>query len=312
MHLQPEYLSEYLAEVNAILRPPDQERLLCEFLHPLKMYLTKRTRVISFALARYCGASARLALTSEWLYQTSQLNYDKSALLEENTLYFQDRYAAAVDKNPSLKIVIEQDIKSRFLPLQLKYLRDTTRDLIQAQVGTAPWLRPWLAGEISTRPLTTKFRLQAAFYTREISPELFASELRYGEGFALLVLPCLVGILAATKHRPELFADPVDFQTLETVLFGISTLYELATHFTAAHYYYVSQLSSSALTGWYVASPEYRRQKVRADWNTQKFLESLRGDYRQRTTRSLESLSLPARHRGLLEELLAWSYAPDG
>lgn len=303
MHLQPEYLSEYLAEVNAVLRPPGQEPLLSEFLHPLKMYLTKRTRVIAFALARYCGASARLALLSEWLYQTSQLNYDRSALLEENRLYFRKQYAAGISKNPTLKDFLEQDIESRFLPLQLKYLRDTTRDLVHAELRRHAHFEPYLTGDFALRPLQTKFRLQTAFYTRKISPELFVSELRYGEGFWLLVVPCLVGI------NPSQENSSVDRAALETALYGISTLYELATHFTAAHYYYVSQLSSSALTGWYVASPEYRRQKVSADWNTQKFIESLRGDYRTRTLQTLERLTLSLHHRGLLRELIDWSYA---
>lgn len=301
MHLQPEYLREYLAAVNKVLRNPEQPDLLTDFLHPLKLYLTKRTRTISFALARYCGAKSQTALTAEWLYQASQLNYDKSALLEENTLYFNDKYASQLKAYPNLRQFLYADITSRFVPLQLKHLRETTRDLVHRELQKTPSVAACFSTQFLALPVTTKFRLQEAFYTRAISPDLFASQIRYGEGFFLVVLPCLVGL----GQTNELASNTR--QGLEEVLYGISTLYELNTHFATQHYYYLSKLPTSALTGWYVSSPEYRREKVRQDWNTQKYVEQLRARYRLTTLNLIRTLEIDGSAKLLLKDLVGWA-----
>jgi hypothetical protein len=301
------FLTEFLAETNLMLAQIDFNNKLYDLIFPIKSHFLKQKELLSFSMARYCGANAPVAFLCEWYYQTLLLTSNPLPLIEENRNYFTKKVPIKFRGIIGMPAMIEADIDI-FVPQQLALLQNKSKTIIDSLVIKFPYLSKYLSDQFLNQVLASIYSVNKRKYVENLSLSEYLDSQSSSTSFVQIALPCLLGFcFNFNQEGNPINANNIKWVFLEEVLKNISLLHQLNKSRKFEEFLYASMLDEKGEFEWLQMDEKKRLQKILASNDVKELARSHKNKIYSSALQSLQSLSLPDNNSQMLRELLDWA-----
>jgi hypothetical protein len=301
------FLTEFLAETNLMLSQIDYNNKLYDLISPIKNHFLKQKELLSFSMARYCGANTQLAFFCQWYYFTLELTSDPSPLLEESRLYFTKKIPIKFRGIPNINQMVEEDI-AVFLPQQLALLQNKSRSMMDSLVTKYPYLSKYLSDHFLNQILASFFTTNKRKYVERMTLVEYLEAQASNTSFVKIALPCLLGFCYNfNQPNSSLQSENIKWVFLEEVLKNISTLHQINQNQKFEEFLFALDLTEKEEFQWLQSNSKLRLQKILASNEVKELSHNHKTKIYNSALQSLQKLSLPETSQRILSELLEWS-----
>ena len=301
------FLIEFLAETNLMLTQIDYNNKLYDLITPIKNFLLKEKELLSFSMARYCGANAQIAFFCEWYYQTLKLTTDMNPLAMENRNYFQKKVPLKFRGVPNIFELVEQDI-ALFVPQQLSLLQTKSKSILDSQVAKNPYLNKYLNDQFLSQVLASVYSSNKRKYCESVSLSEYIESQATSTSFVQIAFPCLVGFCYSfNQSGSPVNPNNIKWVVLEEILKNISLLHQINQNHRFDEFVYSTTLSEKEEFEWMQLDEKNRFQRLLANSEVREIIRSHKVRIYKSALKSLENISLPPKNQEMLRELLEWS-----
>ena len=306
---QSSYITEFLAETNLVLSQEDYGNHFYDLLSPLRSFLHADEELLSFSLARYCGATSHVAFFCEWYVQYQQLLRDIGPLFDKNKEYLEKKVPLKLKGVPNLKNIISRDINQVFIPHQMAILNTKTNELRSDITKTNPFLSKYVSVQYLSKFITSDLVSIKQIYSVQFALKSYIDAQMYRTSFIMIGLPCLLGFLY-NFNQPDSPINPegVRWVVLEELMCQIALLHQTNQQGDLQRMVYSSRLSDKEEFNWFQLSPEKQLQQAIASTEAREMTQEIRAKVYKRGGDLLESMVFPDRYKQMLRELLSWAY----
>jgi hypothetical protein len=307
--LKTTFLTEFLTESNLILTQEDYGNKLYDLLSPVRNLLHKEKDVLTFSIARYCGADTRLAFFCEWYYQTFRLTIDGTDLLEENREYLRKRVPVRLKGIPNLYDLIDYDIKSLFLPQQITFMHNKSIALSNDVLKKNDYLAKFLSGNYFNRPVSGEVFSRKYLYTEDFNISQYLEAQTERLSFVMIAYPALLAF-TYTFNQDDSPINPkkIKWVLLEEILKSIACLHQTGSNEDFYLFIYRSRLSEKEEFEWLQKSTKDQIQTVQNKSEVKEIAEKHRQRIYEKSKTDLKALVFPEKDKDMLSDLLDWAY----
>lgn len=302
------FLTEFLAETNLLLAQIDYGNKLYDLISPVRNLLLKEKELLSFSMARYCGANARIGFFCEWYHQTLRLTNDTRDLVAENKSYFYKKIPLKLRGVPNIYQLVDYDI-AIFVPQQLSLLQNKSKAILDALVTKHPYLSKYMNDNFLSQVMAAQYVSRKKKYSESMSITEYLDSQSYGDSFVKIAFPCLVGFCYSFNQKDSAInGDGIKWIILEEILKNISLLHQLSQDSRFEEFVYSVSLSEKEEFEWLQLDEKNRFQRILASPKTKDTVKSYKDKIFKSTSSTLDNINFPTQHKAMLKELLDWGY----
>lgn len=312
MFLQSSFRTEFLSESNLLFTQSDFGNNLEEVYAPIKSMFQDSSDLLSYSLARYCGASTRLAFVVEWIFLTHQITLQTERLRTINLEFFKNRVPLIYKGIPSLHANIAQIIDTTTIPLQLGFLHKTTAELIDDAMLTHPHIRKYVEDTNINRIRAQQWISQSQLFHENMTITSYIETLEARSSYIQIALPCLIGFVELF-HQEDNPINPkaVKWVIIEEIFASIAMLHQSANSLEFLKMLHFIDLSDKERFEWFSLSDKDRELKIIQNMELKKKAQNYRLKYYQRIMNHLERLVFPDKYTQMIRELSEWAFGMD-
>jgi len=308
MELQNSFYTEYLSETSLVITQEDFGNELYDILSPIRSLLAKDREILSYSLARYAGANARLAFFCQWFFVSNSIFCGPDKLFTEDQEFLRKKVPTQLRGISNLYDLIDKDIDSIFLPTQIAFLSAKQNDLMSSLLLKYPFLGKYLnqmfLGEIKVSMLAD----QKFLYTPSFTLSTYLEKQYTGLSFLQIGLPCLLGFLFAfSQENSPVNPQKVKWVMLLEVLKGIAFLHQVNSSNKLDLFVYRESLSDKDRFNWLQKDYSKQLATVLTSKENKEKVNQIKQRVQAKTTSDLESLILPEKNLSMLRDLLEWT-----
>ncbi len=309
MIVQNNYLTDFLSETNLVLVQEDFGNQLYDLLTPIRNLLHKDKEILSFSLAKYCGAETNLAFYCQWTAFTINLIHHQEALLEENKNYFKKKVPVRLRGIPGLYDILREDIRSNILPQQIALIQTKQKQLLTDILLSNPELHKYLQTSVWNQVQASIHTSKKFLYQEDKATSAYLETMGWRESFVSIGLPCLLGfVYSFNKEENPINPKGVKWTLLEDVIHGISILHQSSVDLDFKVFIYLSRLSDKEEFEWWQLSQEEQNKIVKESVACNEIVQGIREKIKNKISQDLESLIFPEKQKEMLADLIDWSF----
>ncbi len=302
------FLAEFYNEVNFVLTQEDHGNQMEEVLAPVKNLFLEEKSLLSFSLARYCGANTRISFFCEWYFQVLNITKDTNQLYLANQNYLRKKVPLRLRGLPNLYEVVDKHIENIFLPSQIGVMHSKNVELTNELKERYPYLSKYLNKDYLSKFIGGEIISIASIYREEITTSQYLKAQGQRLSFVQIALPCLLG-LSYSFNQPNNPINPekVKWVLLEEVLRDIATLYQIYHTEDLQRFLYLKSLSESEEFN-YLKSQESTQSKLALQSNsTRQQANEYKDKILFNAINNLEALVFPDNYKEMIRDLIEWS-----
>jgi hypothetical protein len=303
------YTTEFLSELNLVLTQEDFGNKLYDLLTPIKNLLQKDNDLLTYSLARYCGANSRLAFTCEWYLLTNSLTLNCEPLIAENKKHFLKKINPKYKNLRNLDELVENDIKSTFLPLQLSFLNLKAKEFMDEQITKYPYLVKYLNSSFLSQFTTSELQLHKSLYTDSVSLNQYIDIQGSRTSFVYVSLPCLIGFTYSFNQHDN-FVNPkgIKWSLLEDVFRQIASLHQMKDDQGFIRVVYEASLDSQQEISWLEMDEQAKSQISFQNEAAIEVIQMLRDRIYEKLKQDIDNLVFPDKYKTMIKELASWAH----
>jgi hypothetical protein len=309
MSTQNGFLTEFLTEVNFVLTQEDYGNKLQDLLSPIRNLFLEPKELLSFSLARYCGANTRIAFFSEWYFQVVNLTRDSSRLLEADRDYFRHKVPLKLRGLPNLHDLVDEHIKNIFLPHQIAVLHTKNKEFIDDLVYKYPYLNKYLSKNFLSQFVAGELTSVNKLYNPDLNLSAYLEAQGRRMNFVQIGLPVLLG-LSYTFNQPHNPVNPqaVKWVLLEELLHQVATLYQINSTKDLQKFIYHQGLSEKEEFDWLQLDEHKQFQQALASAPAREEAKTQAEKIYDSAHNNLQALVFPEEYKTMLNDLIEWAY----
>lgn len=303
------FVSEFQAESGLILAQGDTGNRLEDILIPISNILNKEQELLSFSLARYCGANSRVAFFCEWYFQTTRITQDITLLHQENYLYLASKASSSIRASQLFKELIEFEISNHFIPHQLAFIHQKSQELVGDLLLKFTFLHKYLNSSYLNRFVVNELSNYRFLQSDVLDIDTISSIQTMRSSFVQICLPCLVGFVY-DFNREDSVINPkgVKWEALEDIFKSIASLHQTAVDVDFRKLMFESKLNSINRIEWLDLSETEKAEKSLQNIENMSDIKSIRDKVYQNTLPKLEQLIFPEKYKNMIKDLIDWAY----
>jgi hypothetical protein len=303
------FLTEFLAETNALLAQIDYGNKLHDIISPIKNLMLKEKELLAFSMARYCGANTKIAFFCEWYFQVLKLTSNTLPLFKENQEYFYKKVPIRLRGVPNIYQLVDQDIQI-FVPQQLALIQTKSKAILDSLVLNYPYLSKYLNDTFLSQIIASQYSSRKNKYVERMSVSEYLESQMTSDSFVKIALPCLIGF-HYSFNQPSSQVNPNDIKwiMIEEVLKNISLLNQINQNKDFEEFVHWSTLSEKEEFEWLQLDQKNRFQRMLSVPATRDIAKTHKEKVYKSTINNINSMTFPEQHKKMLLELLDWSYA---
>lgn len=303
------FLTEFLAETNILLAQIDYGSKLHDMIAPIKNLMLKEKQLLSYSMARYCGANTKIAFFCEWYFQVLKLTNNTSALVKENQDYFYKKVPIRLRGVPNIYSLVDQDI-AVFVPQQLALIQTKSKAILDSLVTNYPYLSKYLSDSFLSQVIAAQYSSRKNKYVDRMSVSEYLESQMTSDSFVKIAFPCLVGFqYNFNQLDSRVNSDQIKWTMIEEALKNISLLNQINQNKDFEEFVHWSTLSEKDEFEWLQLDSKNRLQKLLSSPNSREQAKSHKEKIYKSTINNINSITFPDQHKKMLLELLDWSYA---
>lgn len=309
MIVQNNYLTDFLSETNLALVQEDFGNQLYDLLSPIRNFLHKDKEILSFSLAKYCGAETNLAFFCQWTSFTVNLIHHQDQLIEENKNYFKRKIPMRLRGVPGLYDILKDDIRNNILPQQLGLIQSKQKQLLVDLLNYSPELQKYLQPSVWNQVQASIHNSRKYLYQEEKTTSAYLETLGWRESFVAIGLPCLLGfVYSFNKEENPINPKGVKWTLVEDIIHGISILHQSGIDLDFRMFIYLSRLSDKDEFEWWQMNFEQQTKIVRESVACTEIVQGVREKIKNKVLQDLESLIFPDKYKEMLADLAEWAF----
>jgi hypothetical protein len=309
MNNSSNFLTEFLAETNALLAQIDYGNKLHDMISPIKNLMLKEKELLAFSMARYCGGSTKIAFFCEWYFQVLKLTSNTTSLVKENQEYFYKKVPIRLRGVPNIYQLVDQDV-AVFVPQQLALIQTKSKSILDNLVSAYPYLSKYLNDTFLSQVIASQYSSRKNKYVERMSVSEYLESQMTSDSFVKIALPCLVGFhYSFSQPNSQVGSESIKWVMVEEVLKNISLLNQINQNKDFEEFVHWSTLSEKDEFEWLQLDSKNRFQKMLSTPTTRELAKGHKEKIYKSTINNINSISFPDQHKKMLLELLDWSYA---
>jgi hypothetical protein len=303
------FLTEFLAETNALLAQIDYSNKLHDMISPIKNLMLKEKELLAFSMARYCGANAKIAFFCEWYFQILKLTNNTLPLIKENQEYFYKKVPIRLRGVPNIYQLVDQDVLV-FVPQQLALIQNKSKALLDNLVVDYPYLCKYLNDTFLSQIIASQYSSRKNKYVDRMSVSEYLDSQMTSDSFVKIALPCLLGF-HYSFNQSNSFVNPneVKWIMVEEALKNISLLNQINQNKDFEEFVYWSTLTEKEEFEWLQLDQKNRFQRMLSMPANRELVKTHKEKIYKSTVNNIHAMAFPDHHKKMLLELLDWSYA---
>jgi hypothetical protein len=310
MIVQSNYLTDFLSETNLVLIQEDFGNQLYDLLAPIRNTLNKDKEILSFSLAKYCGAETNLAFYCQWTSFTVNLIHHQEVLEEENKNYFKRKIPVRLRGVPGLYDILKDDVKNNIIPQQLSIIQAKQKQLLVDILIASPELQKYLQPNVWNQIQAAIHSSKKFLYQEEKTTSAYIESLGWRESFVQIGLPCLLGfVYSFSKEENPINPKGIKWTLLEDIMHGISILHQSAIDLDFRTFIYISRLSDKEEFEWWQIGKEQQIKIVTNSVASAEIVQGIREKIKNKVLQDLESLIFPEKQKEMLTDLIDWAFS---
>ena len=303
------FLTEFLAETNALLSQIDNGNKLHDIISPIKYLMLKEKELLTFSMARYCGANTKIAFFCEWYYQVLKLTINTDPLFKENQEYFYKRVPIRLRGVPNIYALVDKDVQA-FVPQQLALIQTKSKAILDSLVISYPFLSKYLNDTFLSQIISSQYSSRKNKYVERMSVSEYLESQMTSDSFVKIALPCLVGFhYSFNKPSSTINVNEVKWIMVEEALKNISLLNQVNQNKDFEEFIHWSTLSEKDEFEWLQMDQKNRFQRMLSSPSTRETVKLHKEKIYKSTINNINAMVFPDQHKKMLLELLDWSYA---
>ena len=309
MIVQTNYLTDFLSETNLTLVQEDFGNQLYDLLTPIRNLLHKEKDILSFSLAKYCGAETNLAFFCQWSAFSINLIHHPEALIEENKIYFKRKVPVRLRGVPGLYDIIHKDIEANIVPQQLALIHTKQKQLLQDLLMAKPELQKYLQISVWNQVQAAIHSSKKFLYQEDKNTTIYLETMGWRESFVAIGLPCLLGfIYSFSKEENPINPKGVKWTVVEDIIHGISILHQSGVDLEFRSFIYLSRLSDKDEFEWWQYSKQDQLKIVSSSVASKEIVQGIRQKIKNKVLQDLEGLIFPEKYKEMLIDLTDWAF----
>jgi hypothetical protein len=301
---ESQFLTEFLSETNLVLAQIDYENKLYDLICPIRNYFMKQKGLLSFSVARYCGASTSVAFFCEWYFQTLKLTGDSRGLFDENRQYFGKKVPLKFRGIPNIFELVEKDI-AVFVPQQLALLQSKSKSILDNMVKEFAFLERYLNDKFLSQVFASTYGAKKRKYTDTLSLSQYLDSQGSGSSFVQIGLPCLLGFCYNFNQKKA--TENVKWVLLEELLKNICTLHQINQNKQFDEFIYSLSLTEKEEFVWMQKNENDKQNLIANSKYTKDTVLANKSKLYNAASNTLKTIDLPDQNKDMLKELLEWS-----
>jgi hypothetical protein len=303
------FLTEFLTQVNFVLTKEGYAGQLENLLTPVKNLLVQENELLSFSLARYCGANTEIAFFCQWYYQTLKITRDSHILLEENQKFLRQKVPLKFRGVPNLYEIIDQHIFGIFQPYQITLIQRKNQEFIEDLHKKYSYLDKYLSKNYLSKFIHSELLSVQKLYENDLPLSKFVEAQAFRTSFIQIGWPCLLS-LAYYFNQEDNPINPAGIKWIlvEEVLKAISALHQSSQNKDLQMFIYRQELDETQEFKWLGKTPSNQLKEALGSPTARVKNKEICEKIYQNGKNNLESLIFPDKHKEMLQDLLDWSY----
>lgn len=303
------FVSEFQAESGLLLAQGDTGNKLEDILIPISNILKKEQELLSFSLARYCGANSRVAFFCEWYFQVTRITHDITLLHQENYAYLASKASNSIRSSQLFKELIEFEISNHFIPHQLAFIHQKSQELVDDLLFKFTFLHKYLNSSYLNQFVVNELSNYRFLQSDMINIDTIISIQTMRSSFVQICLPCLVGFVYDFNTEDSVINPKgVKWDALEDIFKSIASLHQTATDVDFRKLIFESKLNSINRIEWLDLSETEKAEKSLHSIDNMSDIKSIRDKIYQNTLPKLEQFIFPEKYKNMIRDLIDWTY----
>ena len=309
MQFSNTYVTEFLAEFNLVLTQENNGNQLFDVLTPVKNLIQYNNELLTFSLVRYTGGSVRQAFLCEIYYQTHKILLNTSNLYEENKKHLLKRVRSEIKEYAEIENLVDNDIRTLYLPMQLTFLQTKSQELIDEQVQKNSHLNRFLSRNFLSQFMVGEVAMHKSLYNENLTLHQIIDMQSSRSSFLLIALPCFVGFINSF-YQPDSIFNPkgVKWAYLETIFKQLASIHQMNDDIKFKKYIYEQSLNEDEVKDWYSLSLDQQYKVSEKNNTTTEVIDMIREKIYEKTLNDMQSLVFPQKHKDMMLDLLEWVY----
>ncbi len=313
MLLQNTFLTEFLAEVNLVLTQEDYGNKFVDLLLPVKNYFQKEKNILSFSLARYCGANTQLAFFCEWYYHNTKLIRNSQPLFTENHEYLTYKIPNNLLGVKNIESTLDQQIINWYLPSQLSIIQNISKEQMLDLVAKNGYLNRYLSNKYLSRITASEIETIKSLLLEKIPLSQFVELQSTRLSFLFVALPCLLGFLYNFNQEDSpINPAGVKWFLVEELLSKVAFLHQSVVSKELHLFIYRLGLSEREEFEWLEMTKADQIRTAQLDESTLEQIKNLRQKARTEALEKLDKLIFPDKYKEILKDLIDWGFEFGG
>ncbi|MEM1312501.1 MAG: hypothetical protein AAGF07_03490 [Patescibacteria group bacterium] len=306
------YTSEFLSELNLVLTQENFSGRMQDVLEPIQNLLQKDNDLLTYSLAKYCGASSRLAFACEWYLLASTITLDPSPLVEQNKEHFLKRVDGQFSSLNSLQEIVDRDINDSFLPLQLGFLNFKAKEFIDEQLVKHPAVIKYFNSSFLSQFAMSELVMNKSLYSDRATLNQYIEIQGQRSSFIYVCLPCLIGF-TYSFNKQDHFVNPkgIKWGQLEEIFRQIATLHQMKDDPSFVRVVYEASLSKEEEVGWMSKDKQLQYSISSQSEAANEVVQMLREKTFEKLNQDIQSIVFPEKYKDLIKDLAHWAYEFD-
>lgn len=303
------FLTEFLTKINFVLTQENYNGQLENLLAPIKSLLIKENELLSFSLARYCGADTEIAFFCQWYYQTLKITKDSQLLLEENQNFLRKKVPLKLRGVPNLYEIIDEHIFQVFQPYQITLIQRKNQEFIEDIRRKYKYLDKYLSKDYLSKFIYSEILSVQKLYQEDLPLSKYVEAQAFRSSFIQISWPCLIS-LSYHFHQKDNPVNPekIKWVLVEEVLKAIAALHQSSQNQDLQIFIYRQELSESQEFKWLQQNSSQQLKEALASPTARTKNKEICDKIYENARNNLESLVFPEKFKGMLKDLLEWSY----
>jgi len=305
---------EFESEAEIAIAQLDTGGRLGLFLTPFRQFLqlSEHSHLLSFSIARHCGATPKTAFFLEWAHLSFELPKDYSLLYKTNRRFLQSVVPPAVSLMPQIVDYIDQDAANSLITEQMKFVYQRFIYLRQEVINKQPFLTRFFDESIFAKVTASELFLRRPLYTQSPTVADFLEYLTYSSSFLSITLPALAGFATIfSRENSDIATDKIKWAQVESICKSISVLYQLRHNVHARVFLRGKLYEADQYTRWLSLSLQEQEDIALKDDQISTQIDDIAHQIQDRATAELSTLAFPATHKDTLTQLLSWAYSDE-
>ncbi len=303
------YITEFLSELNLVLTQEDYGNKLYDLITPVKSLLQKEDEILSFSLAKYSGANARLAFFCEWYYFTFKLTTNTEILSRETYSHLAKKLKDKWKNNSDFTNILYKNSQEVFLPMQIAFLHSKSQEFIDELILKHTFLKKYLNGSFLSQFTSGELQMYKRFISDELNLNQYIDLQAYRSSFLAICLPCLLGFVY-NFNQQESVINPkgIKWNLVEDIFKQIAALHQTAQDKEFYRVVYEISLSEGEEKDWFEYDKQKQYQISSTNAATIDVVQMVREKIYQKLKNDLDYLVFPDKYKLMMQDLADWSF----